>query len=369
MVMQISNVLYQHTMELLANFEHPTLKRNLVALKALHKVEIQQGVLNIELKLPFPWQKGLNDLKKQLDPHLRKTTNCHEINWRCNYDVATLKRANNVAPVKGVKNIIAVSSGKGGVGKSAVSVNLSLALHRIGAKVGILDADIYGSSVPLMLGQSTSRPTSPDNKHMSPIKAYGIVANSMGFLTDPDNPMVWRGPVASNALLQILNETLWAENAQELDYLIIDMPPGTGDIQLTLAQQVPVTSAIVVTTPQDVALVDAMKGVQMFRKVGVPVLGIVENMAMHICSNCGHMEHIFGSGGAEKMAGRYKLQVLAHLPLNIKIRKDLDQGCPTALGKSNDELAEHFIQLAQQVATDLYWQGQVIPSEILIKEI
>ena len=264
-----------------------------------------------------------------------------------------------------MKNIIAVTSGKGGVGKSSVSVNLALALQAQGARVGILDADIYGPSIPHMLGAPHQRPTSPDNQHITPIKAHGLSANSIGFLMDEDNATIWRGPMASSALSQLLNETLW----DSLDYLVIDMPPGTGDIQLTLSQQIPVTGAVVVTTPQDIALLDAVKGISMFERVSVPVLGIVENMSMHICSNCGHHEAIFGTGGAEKMAEKYNVQVLAHLPLHIRIREDLDVGNPTTVAAPESEIAQAFLQLAEKVSTELYWQGSVIPSEILFREV
>ena len=264
-----------------------------------------------------------------------------------------------------MKNISAVTSGKGGVGKSSVSVNLALALQAQGARVGILDADIYGPSVPHMLGAPHQRPTSPDNQHITPIKAHGLSANSIGFLMDEDNATIWRGPMASSALSQLLNETLW----DSLDYLVIDMPPGTGDIQLTLSQQIPVTGAVVVTTPQDIALLDAVKGVSMFERVSVPVLGIVENMSIHICSNCGHHEAIFGTGGAEKMAQKYNVKVLGQLPLNIQVRQDLDAGKPTVVAAPDSEIAKSFLDLAEKVSTELYWQGSVIPSEILFREV
>jgi len=270
-------------------------------------------------------------VKQQLSDALLKATDSKEIKWVVNYQIATLKRANNQPAVKGVKNIIAVTSGKGGVGKSSVSVNLALALQAQGARVGILDADIYGPSVPHML----------------------------------DNATIWRGPMASSALSQLLNETLW----DSLDYLVIDMPPGTGDIQLTLSQQIPVTGAVVVTTPQDIALLDAVKGVSMFERVSVPVLGIVENMSMHICSNCGHHEAIFGTGGAEKMAQKYNVKVLGQLPLNIQVRQDLDAGKPTVVAAPDSEIAKSFLDLAEKVSTELYWQGSVIPSEILFREV
>ena len=264
-----------------------------------------------------------------------------------------------------MKNIIAVTSGKGGVGKSTTSVNLALALKAQGAKVGILDADIYGPSIPHMLGAKDQRPFSPDNKHINPIEVFGLQSNSIGYLMPEDNATIWRGPMASSALSQLLNETWW----NELDYLVIDMPPGTGDIQLTLSQQIPVTGAIVVTTPQDIALIDAIKGISMFKQVSVSVLGVVENMSTHICSNCGHHEDIFGTGGAEKIANKYGTQVLGKLPLHIRLRQDLDAGTPTVAADPNNEISQAYLELAAKVASQLYWQGSVIPSEIMIREV
>ena len=333
-------------LQVFQQFQHPSLQKDLIALNTLKKVEKGCDVLRIELQLPFAWNTGVEQVKQQLSDALLKATDSKEIKWVVNYQIATLKRANNQPAVKGVKNIIAVTSGKG-------------------ARVGILDADIYGPSVPHMLGAPHQRPTSPDNQHITPIKAHGLSANSIGFLMDEDNATIWRGPMASSALSQLLNETLW----DSLDYLVIDMPPGTGDIQLTLSQQIPVTGAVVVTTPQDIALLDAVKGVSMFERVSVPVLGIVENMSMHICSNCGHHEAIFGTGGAEKMAQKYNVKVLGQLPLNIQVRQDLDAGKPTVVAAPDSEIAKSFLDLAEKVSTELYWQGSVIPSEILFREV
>ena len=352
-------------LQVFQQFQHPSLQKDLIALNTLKKVEKGGDVLRIELQLPFAWNTGVEQVKQQLSDALLKATDSKEIKWVVNYQIATLKRANNQPAVKGVKNIIAVTSGKGGVGKSSVSVNLALALQAQGARVGILDADIYGPSIPHMLGAPHQRPTSPDNQHITPIKAHGLSANSIGFLMDEDNATIWRGPMASSALSQLLNETLW----DSLDYLVIDMPPGTGDIQLTLSQQIPVTGAVVVTTPQDIALLDAVKGVSMFERVSVPVLGIVENMSMHICSNCGHHEAIFGTGGAEKMAQKYNVKVLGQLPLNIQVRQDLDAGKPTVVAAPDSEIAKSFLDLAEKVSTELYWQGSVIPGEILFREV
>ncbi|MGI4860759.1 MAG: iron-sulfur cluster carrier protein ApbC [Janthinobacterium lividum] len=244
-----------------------------------------------------------------------------------------------------VKNIVAVASGKGGVGKSTTAVNLALALAAEGASVGILDADIYGPSQPMLLGIS-GRPESHDDKSMEPLVGLGLQANSIGFLIEPDNPMVWRGPMVSSALDQLLNQTNW----RELDYLIVDMPPGTGDIQLTLSQKVPVTGAVIITTPQDLALLDARKGLKMFEKVGIPILGIVENMSTHICSNCGHAEAIFGAGGAEKMCADFKVDFLGALPLDMAIRQQADAGRPTVAADPDSPVAEIYRSIARKVA-------------------
>ena len=244
-------------------------------------------------------------------------------------------------------------------------LSLALALAAEGAKVGILDADIYGPSIPTMLGAENQRPTSPDGTHMAPIMSHGLATNSIGYLVTDDNAMVWRGPMASKALMQMLQETLWPD----LDYLVLDMPPGTGDIQLTLAQNIPVTGAVVVTTPQDIALIDAKKGIVMFEKVEVPVLGIVENMSVHICSNCGHHEPIFGTGGAEKLAEKYHTQLLGQMPLHISLREDLDKGTPTVISRPESEFTAIYRQLADRVAAQLYWQGEVIPGEISFRAV
>src|SRR5262249_16160389 len=233
----------------------------------------------------------------------------------------------NLKPLGDIRNVVAVASGKGGVGKSTVAVNLALAWAAQGARVGILDADIYGPSQPLMLGLVGQRPTSPDGKHLRPLVSHGVSAMSIGFLVDAEQPMVWRGPMVTQGLTQLLGETEWGE----LDYLVVDMPPGTGDIQLTLAQRVPVAGAVIVTTPQDIALADARKGLKMFEKVSVPVLGIVENMSVHVCSSCGHTEHIFGAGGGERMAGEYGVRLLGELPLDAHIPEQADGRPPTVV--------------------------------------
>jgi ATP-binding protein involved in chromosome partitioning len=247
-----------------------------------------------------------------------------------------------------VKNIIAVASGKGGVGKSTTAVNLALALAAEGATVGILDADIYGPSQPMMLGVS-GRPESKDGKTMEPLENHGLQVSSIGFMIDPDEPMVWRGPMVTQALQQLLEQTNW----RELDYLVVDMPPGTGDIQLTLSQKVPVTGAIIVTTPQDIALLDARKGLKMFEKVGIPILGVVENMSTHICSNCGHQEHIFGHGGGAKMCADFGAEYLGALPLTMAIREQTDSGRPTVIAEPDGPVATIYKEIARKVAVKI----------------
>lgn len=295
-------------------------------------------------------ESWIEDQKRDLDFELSYTITCQPKKLQTPLGKYT----------KGVKNIIAVSSAKGGVGKSTTAVNLALALAKSNAKVGLLDADIYGPSVPLMLGQQNESPDVVEQKWMKPIEAYGLYTNSIGYLVSDEDAAIWRGPMASKALQQLLNETLWPD----LDYLVIDMPPGTGDIQLTLAQEIPVTSAIVVTTPQDLALADAKKGVAMFEKVNVPVAGLVENMSYHICSQCGHKEDIFGSGGVEVLAEKYNIPVLAQLPLHISIREDIDTGCPTVIRHPDSAHATIYFELAEQLASQLYWQGKVQPDDI-----
>ncbi|MNP11277.1 Septum site-determining protein MinD [compost metagenome] len=273
--------------------------------------------------------------------------------------VAAHKAQAQVPAMANVKNIIAVASGKGGVGKSTTAANLALALAREGARVGILDADIYGPSQGVMFGIAEgTRPQIREQKWFVPIKAHGVEVMSMAFLTDDNTPMVWRGPMVSGALLQLVTQTAW----DDLDYLVIDMPPGTGDIQLTLAQKVPVAGSVIVTTPQDLALLDAKKGVEMFRKVNIPVLGVVENMAVHICSNCGHAEHLFGEGGGEKLAAQYGVDLLASLPLSMLIREQADSGKPTAIAEPESQIAMVYQELARQVGARIVLQEAAAPA-------
>ncbi|OTQ58369.1 iron-sulfur cluster carrier protein ApbC [Gilliamella sp. A7] len=351
--------------KILENFRHPTLQKNLIELGAISQCERVNQELMISLTMPFAWQTGFEDLKTTVTPLLLELDDVENVNWNINYNIATLKRANSHHAINNIKNIIAISSGKGGVGKSSTAVNLALALQKQGAKVGILDADIYGPSIPTMLGTEKEQPLTPDNKHMSAIMAYGLASNSIGYLVDADGAMVWRGPMASKALLQILQDTLWPE----LDYLVIDMPPGTGDIQLTLAQNIPVTAAVIVTTPQDIALIDAQKGITMFNKVNIPTIGIIENMSYHICENCGHHEAIFGEDGAKRLAEKYQTKLLGQMPLHRLLRQDLDSGQPTVVSHPDSEFTQLYCNIAAQVASQLYWQGETILPDISFKAL
>lgn len=302
----------------------------------------------VEIELGFPAAGIRESFSEALAEHLRACTGAQvqvKLGWRI--ESSALRR--NLQPLPQIRNIIAVASGKGGVGKSTVAANLALALQLEGARVGLLDADIYGPSQPRMLGVDGERPTSPDGRRMHPIDAHGLQAMSIGFLIDDDQPMIWRGPMVVQALNQLLGETAW----QDLDYLIIDLPPGTGDIQLTLSQKIPVSGAVIVSTPQDIALLDARKGLQMFRKVEVPVLGIVENMALYCCPNCGHTEHVFGSGGGEKLAREHGSELLGSLPLSARIREQADGGRPTVIAEPESPEAQSYRAIARLAAARL----------------
>jgi ATP-binding protein involved in chromosome partitioning len=298
--------------------------------------------------LGYPAQTQLDVLRQQVVDALRGIDGIGNISVNIGSRIVAHSAQRGVNLLPNVKNVIAVASGKGGVGKSTTSVNLALALAAEGATVGLLDADIYGPSQPQMLGIS-GRPDSADGKSIEPMRAHGIQAMSIGFLVDTDTPMVWRGPMVTGALEQLLRDTRW----QDLDYLVIDLPPGTGDIQLTLAQKIPVTGAIIVTTPQDIALLDARKGLKMFEKVGIPILGIVENMSTHICSNCGHEEHIFGAGGGALMASDYNVDLLGSLPLDINIRMQADSGQPTVVAAPDSAVAASYKQIARKAASKI----------------
>ncbi|MGC3961807.1 MAG: iron-sulfur cluster carrier protein ApbC [Rhodocyclaceae bacterium] len=324
----------------------PNTGKSYAAARAIKSVTATDGALEVVVELGYPARTQHAAIAAQIEQAAKELAGAQPVTVNVSSRVVPHAVQGNVKLLPGVRNIIAVSSGKGGVGKSTTAANLALALADEGARVGILDADIYGPSQPQMLGLAGQQPTSDDGKTMTPLAAYGLQANSIGFLVDVEQPMVWRGPMATQALRQLLTETRW----DDLDYLVIDMPPGTGDIQLTLAQTVPVTGAVIVTTPQDIALLDARKGLKMFEKVGIPILGIVENMSIHVCSNCGHAEHIFGSGGGEKMCADYGVPYLGGLPLDIRIREQTDAGKPTVAADPTGTLADAYRAIARKVA-------------------
>lgn len=327
----------------------PTTEAPLSARKSLKAVTVQHGVANIELELSYPARSQHSELQRRIEAALQEVAPDLKMSLHISTRVVAHKVQGNVQLLPGVRNIVLVASGKGGVGKSTTAANLALALAQEGARTGLLDADIYGPSQPMMMGLVGEQPESDDGKTMRPLLAHGVQVNSIGFLIDPDQPMVWRGPMATQALRQLLNDTRW----DDLDYLVIDMPPGTGDIQLTLAQSVPVTGAVIVTTPQDIALLDARKGLKMFEKVGIPILGVVENMSIHVCSNCGHAEHIFGAGGGEKMCADYGVPFLGSLPLDIQIREQADGGAPTVVSDPEGPIARAYRQIALRVGVAL----------------
>jgi ATP-binding protein involved in chromosome partitioning len=300
----------------------------------------------VEVTLGFPVGGYEPVLEGLVRPALAAAGWSGGVETRLSSQIGTHAVQGSLKPLPGIRNILAVASGKGGVGKSTTAANLACALAAQGARVGLLDADIYGPSQPLMMGLAGERPNTPDGKHLEPLRAYGVAVMSIGFLIDADQPMVWRGPMVTQALVQLISDTRWGE----LDYLVVDMPPGTGDIQLTLSQRVPVSGAIIVTTPQDIALADARKGLMMFRKVSVPVLGIVENMAMHVCSNCGHEEHVFGAGGGEKMAAEYGVPLLGSLPLDLAIRAQTDSGRPSVVAEPDGRIAKAYHEIARRAA-------------------
>jgi len=326
----------------------PNTGKDLVSSRCVKNIRIEGGNVAFDVELGYPAKSQIELIRKAAIDKVKAIDGVGNVSANVYQKIVSHTVQKGVKLVQGVKNIIAVASGKGGVGKSTTAVNLALALAAEGASVGILDADIYGPSQPQMLG-ITGQPESVDGKKLEPMRAYELQAMSVGFLIDPETPMVWRGPMVTQALTQLLGDTNW----QDLDYLVVDLPPGTGDIQLTLAQQVPVTGAIIVTTPQDIALLDARKGLKMFEKVGIPILGIVENMSIHICSKCGHEEPIFGSGGAEKMGKDYEVEVLGHLPLDINIRMQVDGGKPTVVAEPDSRVAEIYRGIARRVAVKI----------------
>jgi ATP-binding protein involved in chromosome partitioning len=338
----------------LKEFQIPYLKKDLISSKVVQELFVKDNHITLTLQFGFPCQGYHAPLSQSLQEFLsERLGTAVELNLSVTSKITAHAVQRGVSPIEGIKNIIAVASGKGGVGKSTTAVNLALALVAEGAKVGILDADIYGPSQPRMLGAKT-QPESKDGTHLEPVVSHGLQSMSIGYLIDDETPMIWRGPMVTQALEQLLKETRWTD----LDYLVIDLPPGTGDTQLTLAQKIPVSGAVIVTTPQDIALLDARKGLKMFEKVNVPVLGIVENMSIHICSKCGHAEHIFGSGGGTRMSEDYNVELLGELPLDIRIREDADGGIPTVVAAPDSLITASYREIARRVAAKLSLQAK-----------
>jgi ATP-binding protein involved in chromosome partitioning len=329
----------------LAAVVDPNTGRDLVSGKSAKNIHVDGADVAFDVELGYPARSQIDPIRRAAIAAVRALPGAGNVSANVHSKIVAHTAQRGVKLMANVKNIIAVASGKGGVGKSTTAVNLALALAAEGAQVGILDADIYGPSQPMMMGIA-GRPESTDGKTMEPMENHGLQVSSIGFMIDPDEPMVWRGPIVTQALQQLLEQTNW----RDLDYLIVDMPPGTGDVQLTLSQKVPVTGAVIVTTPQDIALLDARKGLKMFEKVGIPILGIVENMSVHICSNCGHAEAIFGEGGGQKMCAEYGVDFLGALPLTMSIREQTDSGMPTMVADPDGKVAAIYREIARKVA-------------------
>jgi ATP-binding protein involved in chromosome partitioning len=324
------------------------MEMDLIAAKSVKDIVIDGDKVSVVLELGYPAAGYFESLEQTVQDQLGSVKGIGDIKVKVSSKIKSHTVQQNLKPLNGIKNIIAVASGKGGVGKSTTAVNLALALQAEGATVGILDADIYGPSIPRMLG-CQGQPESADGKSLEPMVGHGVQSMSIGYLVEEDTPMIWRGPMVTQALEQLLNDTRW----KDVDYMIVDLPPGTGDIQLTLAQKIPVSGAVIVTTPQDIALLDARKGLKMFEKVEVPVLGIVENMSIHICSQCGHSEHIFGEGGGSRMAEEQGVDFLGALPLDIRIREQADSGNPTVAAMADGEISAIYRDIARKTAAKL----------------
>ena len=337
----------------LAGFRDPYLGADLVSAKAIKRIAVGGDGIDIDIELGFPAKRYADVLAEAVRTQLAPIAGETRVTVNVSGNVVSHAVQKGVKTQSNIKNIIAVASGKGGVGKSTVAVNLALALQAEGARVGILDADIYGPSQPRMLG-AHGQPDTTDGKRIEPKVSYGVQSISIGHLIDEETPMIWRGPMATGALEQMLRDTNW----KDLDYLVIDLPPGTGDIQLTLCQKIPVSGAVIVTTPQDIALLDARKALKMFEKVEVPVLGVIENMSTHVCGQCGHEEHIFGEGGGAQMASQYGIELLGNLPLDIRIREGVDSGRPTVAMEPDSKITATFCEIARKVAAKIAMRGR-----------
>lgn len=329
----------------LAQVIDPNTQKDLVSTKSVKNINVEAANISLDVELGYPAKSQFDLIRSAVVTAIARLAGVNQVNVNVSSKIVAHAVQRGIKLMPNVKNIIAVASGKGGVGKSTTAANLALALAAEGAVVGILDADIYGPSQPLIMGIS-GRPETVDGKTMEPLENHGLQVSSIGFMIDPDEPMVWRGPLVTQAMQQLLSQTNW----HDLDYLIVDMPPGTGDVQLTLSQKVPVTGAVIVTTPQDIALLDARKGLRMFEKVDIPILGIVENMSIHICSNCGHAEHIFGEGGGQKMCADFGIDFLGSLPLTMSIREQADSGKPTVIADPDGKIAAIYKDIARKVA-------------------
>ena len=337
----------------LKEYIDPNLQKDLVSAKVVKNIQIAGDTVTVDLTFGYPTKGYDETLTNQLKAKVGALDGVGTVNINIAHKLVTHAVQKGVSPIKGVKNIIAVASGKGGVGKSTTAVNLALALSAEGANVGLLDADIYGPSQPRMLGVK-KQPESKDGTSLEPVMSYDIQSMSIGYLVEEDTPMIWRGPMVTQALEQLIKDTRW----RELDYLVVDLPPGTGDTQLTLAQKIPVSGAVIITTPQDIALLDARKGLKMFEKVNVPVLGVIENMSIHICSKCGHEEHIFGQGGGLRMAQETEVDFLGSLPLDISIRENTDSGKPCVVAEPDGRIAQIYREIARRVAAKLSLQAK-----------
>jgi len=344
----MANVTSEQIEEKLKEYTDPYMEKDLVSTHCIKNIGINADTVTIDIELGYPHQGYEQDIVKSVTDTINPLDGVNTVNVNVTSKIVTHAVQKGVKPVKGVKNIIAVASGKGGVGKSTTTVNIALALAADGARVAVLDADIYGPSMPRMLGLS-GKPTSDDGQSLNPMVNHGIQTMSIGFLVEDDTPMIWRGPMVTQALEQLFNDTRW----DEVDYLVVDLPPGTGDVQLTLAQKIPVSGAVIVTTPQDIALLDARKGLKMFDKVNVPVLGVIENMSIHICSKCGNEERIFGEGGGKRMSDEENVTLLGDLPLDISIRQLADDGTPTVIAEPEGRITQMYIEMARKVAAKL----------------